>query len=741
MILRMPRRLLLILILLGALVPVARCGVTGVEVEPADPVQGDTVTLRIQASPGESVPITLSFTKALTVSGGEYDLPLNGVNIPQTPNNFVVRAEGVLNLNVAVKVFFWITKSADASGGVATVSQGGVPPGTYTARIYGQAAPGVISVSVTVMASTTVTMGPDGRYTFSYDTLVIPAGDFTAGIGGLTRSITLRPAGGQGAVNQKPLASASFKARVARGEDVLFDGSGSHDPDGVVVGWEWSFGDGVKGVGAQARHVYGEAGTYTVSLAVTDNLGAVSTSTWIIVVEELVNKPLSAAAGSGRTVFVGGRVDLSGEASSDPDGVIKAYRWDLGDGSTAEGVRVSHVYAKAGTYTVRLVVEDDGGATAGDEATIRVVDPPVEPSSRVVSELAAGEDEAVVESSLKGTRVRVVAGTKLPVSVTVLGYPGNPYAGKPFPVNIVPVFFDVSVSNPDAVEWPMLVEVGYDEGVLQGLDEASLGLFYWDGGAWRMCRETGVRVGEGVVWARVTRAEVAGSPFVAGERPGFADIQYSELLITPSRVRVGEGAQASVWVSNVGLEAGEAALTLRVDGVFVERRLVRLDARSSMRVSFELAAEELGVRVVELAGLTARFEAYRLKPADPRLEGLSVAPVEVKAGEEVEVSAEYRNWGEEAAEFRVEVRLDGLTMTSHLVALEGGGSTTIHMKIRPERAGDHTVTVWERSVSFRVLAEEAPPTPGEASLLPYAAGGVLILAAAALLLLRLRGRR
>jgi PKD repeat protein len=413
MILGMPRRLLLILILLAALVPVASCSVTEIEVEPAYPVQGDTVTLRIQASPGEKVPITISFMKALAVSDGEYDLPLNGVSVPQTPNSFTVRVEGVLNLNVAVKVLFWITKSVDASDGVATVSQGGVPPGVYTARIYGQAAPGVTDVNVNVTASTTVTMGPDGRYIYSYDTRAIPAGDFTARMGDVTRSITLKPIGGQDVVvNQKPLVAASFKAQVARGEDVLFDGSGSYDADGVVVGWEWSFGDGIKGVGMQTWHMYSKAETYAVSLAVTDNRGAVSTSTWTIVVEEPVNKAPSAVAGSDRTVFVGGRVDLSGEASNDPDGVITVYRWDLGDGSTADGVRVSHVYEKSGTYTVRLVVEDDREATAEDEATIWVMNPPVEPS--LLPYVTGGILALAAVTILVLLRRRLVGGTQSP---------------------------------------------------------------------------------------------------------------------------------------------------------------------------------------------------------------------------------------------------------------------------------------------------------------------------------------
>src|SRR5207302_6433916 len=49
--------------------------------------------------------------------------------------------------------------------------------------------------------------------------------------------------------------------------------------------------------------------------------------------------------------------------SSDPDGTISAYSWDFGDGSTSTAQNPSHTYAAAATYTVRLTVTDNGGAT------------------------------------------------------------------------------------------------------------------------------------------------------------------------------------------------------------------------------------------------------------------------------------------------------------------------------------------------------------------------------------------
>ena len=70
----------------------------------------------------------------------------------------------------------------------------------------------------------------------------------------------------------------------------------------------------------------------------------------------------------------GGSVDFDGTGSLDPDGDIVLFDWDFGDGATAQGDLVSHVYADEGTFTVTLTVTDDGTtpATATDTATVTV---------------------------------------------------------------------------------------------------------------------------------------------------------------------------------------------------------------------------------------------------------------------------------------------------------------------------------------------------------------------------------
>ncbi|WP_168796473.1 PKD domain-containing protein [Arthrobacter echini] len=74
------------------------------------------------------------------------------------------------------------------------------------------------------------------------------------------------------------------------------------------------------------------------------------------------------------------RTTVDGSGSTDPDGTVRSYTWDFGDGGTATGVTATHEYAGDGTYPVRLTITDDDGAAASATRQITVVDdgpPPV----------------------------------------------------------------------------------------------------------------------------------------------------------------------------------------------------------------------------------------------------------------------------------------------------------------------------------------------------------------------------
>ena len=105
-------------------------------------------------------------------------------------------------------------------------------------------------------------------------------------------------------VNLPPKAKAAASPRLLfTGEAANLNGTASSDPDGAVVSYLWDFGDNTNATGPIASHAYSKAGTYIVTLTVTDNGGGTaSTSLSITVLKKL--KPLEARAKSGSPVII-----------------------------------------------------------------------------------------------------------------------------------------------------------------------------------------------------------------------------------------------------------------------------------------------------------------------------------------------------------------------------------------------------------------------------------------------------
>ena len=84
---------------------------------------------------------------------------------------------------------------------------------------------------------------------------------------------------GAGATNQPPVARPGGPYGGVAGALISFNGTGSSDPDGTIASYTWDFGDGGTASGAAPTHTYAGAGTFPVSLTVTDNVGATGTAT------------------------------------------------------------------------------------------------------------------------------------------------------------------------------------------------------------------------------------------------------------------------------------------------------------------------------------------------------------------------------------------------------------------------------------------------------------------------------
>ncbi len=182
--------------------------------------------------------------------------------------------------------------------------------------------------------------------------------------------------------NRGPTSSfTATPSTVVKNQTVSFDGSASADPDGTIAKYEWDLdGNGSfetnTGATATTSRSYATAGNVEVKLRVTDNEGVTSsTSTKTVTVNTLA--PTASFTATPNPVNTGQAVSFNAAGSSDTDGKITKYEWDLdGNGSfetnTGTTATTSKTYATAATVTVGLRVTDDDGLTNTTTRTLTV---------------------------------------------------------------------------------------------------------------------------------------------------------------------------------------------------------------------------------------------------------------------------------------------------------------------------------------------------------------------------------
>ncbi len=176
-----------------------------------------------------------------------------------------------------------------------------------------------------------------------------------------------------------PIANAGQDRTVLVDTVVTLDGSGSSDPNQDPLTYAWAFGDGVTGGGCTVTHAYTVTGVYTVTLTVDDGTYNDSDTARITVREN--NPPVAVVGCSTNETKFNTTITFNGTGSSDADSDPLTYGWAFGDGVTAAGCTVTHVYTVSGTYTCTLTVSD-GIASDTDEEII-VIQPNYPPDARI----------------------------------------------------------------------------------------------------------------------------------------------------------------------------------------------------------------------------------------------------------------------------------------------------------------------------------------------------------------------
>ncbi len=185
------------------------------------------------------------------------------------------------------------------------------------------------------------------------------------------------------ATNRAPVPSFTASPNpVGANSTASFDASASADPDGTITKYEWDLdGNGTfetdTGTTATTSTTYATAGTRTVKLRITDDLGATATKNVDVVVTS-TQPPVASFTVTPSTAATGTSIAFDAGASNDPDGLpITKYEWDLdGNGTyetdTGTTATTAKTYAKSGVRTVHLRVTDGSSDSATTMRTVTI---------------------------------------------------------------------------------------------------------------------------------------------------------------------------------------------------------------------------------------------------------------------------------------------------------------------------------------------------------------------------------
>ncbi len=182
-------------------------------------------------------------------------------------------------------------------------------------------------------------------------------------VGGLSSSKTK----GIEVIGKQPVVDFSFSPTEPMvGDEVTFTAKVTDPatPPLTPYTYAWNFGDGATSAVENPKHAYTAAGTYTVTLEVTNSRGETGKATKTITVKPKVNVPPTVTALSANPAYpeTNQQVTFSATATAPSDDPVTGWEWDFGDGATGTAAPpVTHTYTTSGIFTVRVRAKNEKG--------------------------------------------------------------------------------------------------------------------------------------------------------------------------------------------------------------------------------------------------------------------------------------------------------------------------------------------------------------------------------------------
>jgi hypothetical protein len=396
-----------------------------------------------------------------------------------------------------------------------------------------------------------------------------------------------------------PTARAGSDRTVTVGESVSFDGGGSTDSV-AIDRYSWDFDDGDTTTGKTAVHEFDAAGTYDVSLTVTDVAGHTDEAT----VEVAVETP-------GTTTVA----PRSPTTTDTPTNAPETVTATTDTPTVAPGTPIPTDVPTVTADTTLRETSPAPGRTTSVSGTQSEAD-----GTSTSTAGSTGESGQVVEhfdamsANASGALVTVEARTSadsLDLSAAHAGTaPGDvPALGDRPGIDVVRY---VSLRHAPAVVQSATLTVAVERSVLTDADPGDVSVYRYADGSWTRLETTALET------AGRTYRYRAVSPGLSTFAIGTADASTSVTHTTlhTREARVGDAVRVTAELHNSGTVEGTTVLTLSVDGSRTERidvavpagerRTVTLTTSFDSPGTYRLALGDRSVGSVEVDAAPAR---------------------------------------------------------------------------------------------------------------------------------------
>ncbi|GAA0202612.1 hypothetical protein GCM10009000_015990 [Halobacterium noricense] len=433
-------------------------------------------------------------------------------------------------------------------------------------------------------------------------------------------------------------AALTVPESVVVGESVTLDAGGSA-VGGSNVTYEWDLdGDGEFETSASASptisHAYNESGTYTPGVRVTSDAGETLTASASVSVEE----PNPSIDADATEVEAERSVAFDADAGVG-DGSSVGFRWEFGDGTTADGRSVEHAYAESGRYTVTLSVLMGGSAIASTDLPVNVTEAPEDPgggssggsSGGNSGGSSSGPPGGNTGGSSGGDPGGNAGGSSGGSAEGSSDETSDGDAGSEPAADLEPEYTNVTatVNDTDLVTGDTLVATATVSNVGNGSGTKTIEFevdgeqvdsrqFTLEPNQSRTVRFTWTFEEPDVYSVEIDRSE----RFLINVTPPQPNVSVAELNANPDEIDAGEEIRFTAVVRNDGRAAGSEVVALRLFNETVATENVTVQPGTSTRVTFTrriVAAGEYNASVGD------RTVAFAVRPTTTATEGHGTA--------------------------------------------------------------------------------------------------------------------